>query len=81
MKICFKIMCYEYVEIPEQLEQRALDLVKSGKIETSNQLFDWLTEEGKEGKYGILQDSEIYLDQIFALKNSEEVWSNEKKEE
>jgi hypothetical protein len=48
MKFQFKITTWEEVTVPEYLEGQVLEAVESGKIESAQDVFDWLSENGHE---------------------------------
>jgi len=48
MDFDFKVTTWERVNVPEELEEAVLKAVESGRIETSNELCDWLTNNGHE---------------------------------
>jgi hypothetical protein len=48
MKFEFKITTWERVEVPEEKEQEILQLIKEGKITSSNEIFDHCPEASFE---------------------------------
>jgi hypothetical protein len=46
MKFDFKITTWERVTVSEEYEQEVLQAIKDGKIESANDIFDFLADKG-----------------------------------
>jgi len=60
MKFDFKITTWERVEVPTDLEELVCGAIKDDKIDSSNSLHDFLSENGHnvDTEYSIIQEVE-----------------------
>ena len=77
MNFEFKKTIWERITISEELETKALELIKSGEITTGNELFDWAEcQNGKTASFENMDDSETYLGEIEVTNDEGIVWEN-----
>jgi hypothetical protein len=57
MKFDFKETIWGRIEVPKEHEQRVLEAIKSGRIETANDVFDFLPECQDDLNFEYLEDT------------------------
>jgi hypothetical protein len=86
MHIDFKIITWERVEIPEEKEEEVLELLKQGKIQSSNDIFENIEEEWIGLSYDVIAETEQQISieenkgystiQAYGENDAVPVWQN-----
>ena len=58
MHVDFKIEAWERVKIPENQEEAVLEALKTGKVQTSNDLVNFLADKGGADYDGMIPETE-----------------------
>lgn len=58
MNVDFKVTTWERVSVPDELKDAVLEALNNGRIQTSNDLINFLDDRDSHGEYSIIAEVE-----------------------